>query len=416
MTEIKPGQLANTLDKLSTGPHFAFYSPTVGGKYDSDIVSVTMRRGKTGRGGGVHPSTMEITFTGGPVWVEGSGSNGRLFIRDDLATALGAQLGVSGTEIAKRFEGRLGQIDVEDTGLQLQTTYSASSWVSQLSVSPRTWSHPAGTSVKRVIQDLLHLNLPTPPEGITGQMYSDYYDTLAEPTDKITYSDAIDKFTTDLGILVRVRRDGFIQGLPLEYRRLLATNGLPLAVPITRSEAISPARWTQRNEVPASDVSYYVTTPAGAKLLRTADIAFGGTPVTYDWSYVRADTQQTYYNAMGIVYESNPRQMSVPSVKIDLLRLIDSPSKYHRDQAGQLLLLEAGDPIFLSDDWPPALRGVHFAEGIAETITGSEWTIELSLVTWAHAMGSAPTPEVPPRAWESAHKPWNAETRTWNQS
>lgn len=413
MAEYKPGRLARTLGKLAPGSSFAFYSPTVGGKYDSDIVSVIMRRGKTGRGGGVHPSTMEISFTGGPVWVEGSGSNGRLFIRDDLAAALGARLGVAGPEIAKRFEGRLGQIDVEDTGRRLQTTYSASSWVSQLAVSPLTWSHPAGTSVKRVIQDLLHLNLSSPPEGIVGQMYSDDYDTLHEPTEKITYSDAINKYTTDLGILVRVRRDGFLQGLPLEYRRLLTTNRLPLAVPITRSEAISPAKWTQRNEVPASDVSYYVTTPAGAKVLRKADIAFGGTPVTYDWSYIRAASQQTYFHAMGIVYESNPRQMSVPSVKIDLLRLIASPSQYHRDQAGQLLMLEAGDAVYLSDDWPPALRGVHFAEGITETITGSEWTLELSLTTWAHAMGSAPTPEVPPRAWESANKPWSAETRTW---
>lgn len=415
MAGYKPGRLARTLGLTGAGSYFALYSSTVGGLYDDQIESVSIHRGKSGRGGGVHPSTLEITVKGMPA-LDATGSSVRFFLRETQAARLAARLGTTGPQIERRFTGRLGQVDVEDTGKRFTTTYGAASWITRLNYAPARSVPTAGQSVKRVIQDLLTLNRPTPLAGIIGSFHGDF-DTLAETSEPVTFKDAISKYTDDLGILVRETRAGVSQVMSLPYRLDYAQRALPRSVPLTRSEAISPAKWEQRNEWPPVIVDYDVTNENGARVTRTAQIAnyTAESPErrALDWSYIRPTTDQLYHHAYGMVYESNPRQYTVPSVKIDLLRLIASPQQYHRDQAGQLLGMEAGDPVYFSADWPSRLRGVHVAEGITETIGPDEWTLDLSLVPYSHAFGAAPAPEVPARSWESALYPWTDDPRPW---
>lgn len=413
----RPGRLARTLGLTGSGPYFGLYSEAGIGLYDDSIQSVAIHRGKSGRGGGVTPSTLEVTVKGGPV-LHVAGHNVRLFLRDAPAANLAARLGTTGPAISARFTGRLAKTGVDDTGRRLATTYTAASWITRLAYSGVHTTPTAGQSVKRVITDLFKLNRPWGLAGVSATFHGDF-DTVAETTDPVTYSEAIARYTTDLGILVRETRAGISQVMPLPYRITSAATRLATALPLTRSQAISPARWEQPNERPPVTVEYDVRNTNNNVVRRSVDIAAGTEPpetVVYDWSYIRADTDHLYHHAYGIVYESSPRQFAVPSVKIDLLHLIGSSKQYHRDQAGQLLGLEPGDPVYFSGDWPSVLQGVHFAEGITETIDADTWTLELSLVPYAHAMGAAPSPAVPARVWDSAGNTWNNETRKWNEA
>lgn len=416
MATHKPGRLARTLAAVTgSGPYFGLYSPALGTLYDSEIISAVTHRGKQSRGGGVHPATLEVAVKGAPV-LGATGTNVSLTLREGPAARLAAHTGVSADRLRARYSGRLGQVDTEDTGTRLTTTYSAGSWLARLNRSPVHSTPTAGQNLRRVLSDLFKLS--TPLAGINVTFHGDF-DTLAETTDPVLYKDAIDRYTTNLGILVRETRAGVSQVLPLPYRITAAAAALSTAVPLTRSQAISPARWQQRNEAPPMVVEYWVTNENGFRVQRSVSVeSTGETPETRteDWGYIRADTNQLYHHAYGMVYESNPRQFAVPSVKVDLLYLLASPHKYHRDQAGQLLALEAGDPVFFSADWPSSLAGVHFAEGITETINTEEWTLELALVPYAHAMGVAPSPKVPARVWTSARYPWKDESRIWRNA
>lgn len=418
MAGYKPGRLARTLGLTGSGPFFGLYSSTVGGLYDEQINAATIHRGKSGRGGGVHPSTLEITVPGLPA-LDATGSSVRLFLREVPAARLAARLGTTGPAIERRFTGRLGQVDVEDTGKRFSTSYSAASWISRLNYAPARSTPTAGQSVKRVIADLLTLNRPAPLAGIEVTFHGEF-DAVATTSEPVTFKDAIGTYTADLGILIRETRAGVSQVLSLPYRLDYAQRTLAAALPLTRSQAISPAKWAQRNEWPPVIVDYDVTNENGARVTRTAQIenTTGESPerLALDWSYIHPTTDQLYQHAYGMVYESSPRQYTVPSVKIDLLHLIASPKQYHRDQAGQLLRMEAGDPVYFSGDWPARLRGVHFAEGITETIGPDEWTLDLSLVPYSHAMGSPNNPAVPARVWDSAGNTWNTETRKWSES
>ena len=80
MAGYKPGRLKRMLNRvLGDNPIFAFYT-TFGTFYEDDIYSVSIRRGKDSRGGGLNPTTMEIRVKGRlPATLTGTDS--RFFIR-----------------------------------------------------------------------------------------------------------------------------------------------------------------------------------------------------------------------------------------------------------------------------------------------------------------------------------------------
>lgn len=413
MATHRAGRLARTL-KFAGAPLFGLYSEPLGGYYDTDIHSVAINRGKSGRGGGVHPSTMEVRLKGLHSAAV-TGNNVRFFLRDAPAAAIAARAGVTADAIKSRFTGRMAQSEVDDDGKRFTSTYRAASWINRLYRSPKHATPVAGRGINSFLQDLM--GMANPLAGIVLSFHGDF-DQIPVTGPPVLFKDAIDKYTKDIGILVRETRDGRSQVMTLPYRITHTAFRLANGVPLTRSQAVTPARWQQRNDWPAQTVQYKLTNPNGNIVTRSVSIATEETPLVsdYDWSHIKAVTDQLYYNAYGMVYETNTRQFSLPSVTVDLLRLLGSDNPYHRMQAGRLLEMEAGDAVFLSGDWPAPVRGVHFAEGIRENITSDAWTLELELVPYAQAMGSAPSPVVPARAWESAAGPWSAETRAWNQA
>lgn len=417
MAATRPGRLYRTLRPIIGGDSsiFILQSAPLGDILDTGIHSVSINRGTSGRAVGSVPATMEIDIRG-QYSAAVAGSNVRFLLRSFAATKLAAHLNADATNIQTRFTGRLGQTTVTDTGRRFSTVYRAASWITQMNYSPRHYAPKAGQALNTVLAGLL--NAEQPLRGIKPSFHPPF-DTLAVTEAPILFREGIQRYAADLGTLLQETRDGRTKVLPLLSRMATARAQVSTQLPLTRSQAISPATWEQRNERPATKVEYTVTNSAGAVSTRLAEVVNPTGELieteTVDWSYIKVPDVDSgpYREAYARVYASNNRQFTVPSVTVDLLYLIGSSKQYHRDQAAQLLALEAGDAVYFSGDWPNPLQGVQFAEGITETIGPEEWKLELSLVPYAHVVGDAPSPVVPPKVWDSAGNTWNNETKKW---
>lgn len=419
MAIYKPGRLRRTLNKIGLAvPTFGFYCEQLGTLYDDDIHSVVITRGKSGRGGGYNPTLLEISVRG-KYSAAIAGKEGRFFIRDLQADPLGAVVGKTGATIARRFTGRVGQTTVEDTGKIYTTTIGAASWLAQMNYSTASFDPLVGHNLNTVIRGISHASDPN--RGINMVPVGTTEETISQPRDPVTFRDGIGPYAQDLGILLQETREGVTRILPTLWRIGDVKDRLATELPLIRSQAISPAVWEQLNESPGLKVDYTITNDTGGVATRTAETenTSGENRETQavDWSFIQVPTvdNQLYREAYGRVFEANTRQFKIPSVTVDLLRLIGSDKPYHRQQAGQLLALEAGDPVFFSGDWPAELRGVQMAEGITETINSEQWTMELSLVPYAQALGDTPAPVVPGRVWDSMIGSWDQENRKWDE-
>lgn len=417
MAEIKPGKLRECLDPI-LGNMWAFgmYSAPVSAN-ENEIQSVTIHRGKSSRGGGSHPSTLEITLTG-RYSATTSGHNVRFFIREPAAELLAAHLGGSASVIGPRYVGRLAKSSVEDRGLSFSTTLSAASWISQMNYSPKSFTPKAGMTAHTVISGLSSASDPL--RGINMAFFGGS-EVVARDQEPTLFKDGISQYAEDIGILMQETRSGTTNVFGHLWRGTNAEAKMLTEYPLTRSQAISPAQWEQSNERPPAIVNYKVTNSTGGVAVRTVNLGSGTgeqqESVDFDWSHIKltTDDNQLYREAYARAFELSDQLYRIPSITVDLLYLISSPYEYHRKQAAQLLSLEAGDPVFLSGDWPTPVDGIHFAEGITEQITADSWTVELSLVPSSHAIGKQTT-SVPARVWDSARNTWDSETRTWDKS
>lgn len=392
--------------------------------YEDDIERVVIRRGKSGRGGGLHPSTMEVTVRGllSPTI---AGTNARFFIREVPAERIAAHLGgnFSGPTIAMRCTGRAGTLDVEDRGLSFSTTVATASWTARMlrRVSRVTVPMP-NQSPADVIMDAVGVTDPNPPAGLSFSSHGPF-DLVATEQPAINFRDAVVKFGSDIGVCLLETREGATKVASLPYRAADAsTKGLTW-LPLVRSQAIAPGQWQQVNDAPAIKFQYRIkNATSGNTVVRTIEVQNWDPTyetVEVDWSYLKSDSSgtsgQSYQEGYGRVYESSTRSYTLPSITVDLIYLMGSDKSYHRQVASQLLAMESGDPVFLSGDWPTLLQGVHFAEGITESITPDSWTLELSLVPRSYVLGSGFKPEIKPRVWESASNRWSEDTRKWNE-
>lgn len=418
MPYTRPGRLRRMFAKIGypTGLMFAFYSDPTQAVYDHDIHSVVIHRGKDTRGGGSYPSTMEISMKGRRDQ-NLAGHNCRFFLRTEANDAIAAALGLAGTGYDIRFTGRMGATTIEDDAGRYTSTIGAASWVSQLGYSSHWTTPTAGESVRTTLTNLMDASNPL--RGISVTFRGTTYPLIAATQDPVRFRDGVGKYAGDIGILLRETRDGVTEVLPLPFRIDQAEASVAGSVPLTRSQAISPTTWEQKNEYPAKRVELQYVDSTG--VARTSYVEYGTglrELESNDWSYLQLsgpyDQSQLFREAWGRVLESSPERFTVPKVTVDLLHLIGSDRQYHRDQAARLIKLEAGDPIHFSGDWPPALQGVQIAEGITETITGDRWDLELSLVPFTIALGKQTMPTVPARAWDSAGNQWDAETRSWD--
>lgn len=418
MVEFKPGKLRRVLTPI-IGTQWAF-TMTAGSFAEADdtIQSIVITRGATSRNVGYNPTTCEVEITGRKDGFY-TGNNMRVFLRTSAADLLAAYVGTTGAAIADRFYGRLGTIGIDDTGKQYTTTVGGAGYLTQMNYSPASFTPTVYQSMSSLYTDMTKANDPvrgvqfsTDLGNINMQKFAAGEATL--------FKDGLDKFVADIGVLFQERRDGSVVALGHTRRKDIALGRLATEFPLMRQQAIAPGHYTQSNERPAKRIYYKIRNAGGGIATRMVDVDNPTGELreidNVDWLefQLTQEENQIYREAYSRVFESSSRLYTLPTVKIDMLLLLRMGTTYAKRIARQILRLEVSDPVFLSGDWPSRLRGVHFADGIKETITADSWEFELSLVPHAVATGHI-SPTVPGRAWDSMLTAWNEETREWDQ-
>ena len=416
MTRTQPGRLYRTTRDWTTAPLFMLYADDRPTRYDDGISSVTIRRGLGEPGGGVAVSTMEVNVPEMLPYPTMTGRTIGLNMLGSTATQIAARTGYTGDplDLQARFKGRIGPVEVTDTGKARtsSTRLSCSSWISQENTSSHTADLTAPLFIDEAIRQLLY----RAPSKYTMTDAGEW-DSLIESIPDASYSDTIGQLTSDYEVLVADRRNGNAHAMSLPYRWAQAQARVDTTAHLTRSQAISPARWLQESEASAKKYRFLMTEADGTPWSTTRFLEEQITPdaetETIDWRRFAQLTDHWDYATRAIVHRDNVRAYNLPSVTVDLLHLLGSDNPYHRRQAGEILALETGDTINFSGDWHPALHGIQIVTGMTETITGHEWTMELSLAPLIHVFGHYP-PAIPALVWDAATYPWNTETRVWN--
>lgn len=407
MSWTRPGRLHRTLKRIGvptplvtvTGDNFTLS--------DDDVTSLSMSHGGTDPSPGIQPSTCEAVIQR-PAWIK-TGQNFTVSLTAAAAAAIAARTTIPTNRFTERFTGRAGSQVNTDTPRGLSARIKAASWSAQLSrVNVQRW-FDTGLPVNDAIRFLC--DSPALPE-IDFRNFGTF-DVLAEKIPDATYSGTLASISSDIGVLVRDTRAGQLEAWPLAHRMQWAADRIPDQYPLTRSQALSPATWEQPNEdLPAKVRADWIGTDGTPYA-----ISSGGTDESiverHDWTHIRARTTTLDRRFWALVNQEWDRIFRLPSVKVDLLYLLGSDNPYHQGQAGMLLSLNAGDTIGFSGDWYSNLQGLHVVTGIDEQITGSAWTLTLSLAPHKLVFGEE-SPPVPALVWESATYPWRDETRTWN--
>lgn len=381
---------------------------------DDDIQSITIRHGQEDAEGGVPVATMETAFSGYLTPRPGQNTSLRLTTAaaDYLANFTGA------TGITDRFVGRTGTYSVDDTPKRTDTTMAASSWHSQLGRRSTKRTFLRGAWVSDALTTLLtDPSLPVVPNVTRGgaaprEKFGQVYDPVTDQR----YSDVIDKFTSDIGVLVRQWRSGTLELVPLAQRIAHADAAMASYPPIARSQVLSPTEWGTRF---TDDPSNHRIVTRNASMEPTS-LNFGD--LNEPWRDNReTDLQYLYFSdndqwvTLGEAgrYNEYTGAYKLPEVEIDLLTLFKRGTTYDLMQAGALLRLQAGDAVTFSGDWYPHLRGVQFAEGITETITPDAWKITLHLVPLGAVTGEINT-SAKPRIWDQFREQWDNSTGSWD--
>lgn len=395
---------------------------------DHDIASITINRGSSSGGFGTQEHTMEVNS------VVPRGVRTTQPIHYDLTTyganRLVELIGGDPSWYRNRYFGRIGRQTIDDSGgisdpSKWHTNFYCSKWQSQLENSDRVGNQIGGHLVMYLFKhfmnpDVSGLDFIPPAEYPSlDEHYGWMSNTYELDEAKIPYSEFSRKYFTDPGYYVQNTRYGADRVLTIQYRWSQAQARLETQIPITRSQAISPAQWEQPNEnQPSNHYVAWRDANGHRSAITGPDPNDVRVPrVDHDISYIRwaSDYQPTQMMYASYGAERTDAGYRIPSITVDLLRLIDSPFHAHRLQARQLLRLEMGEPIYLSNDWHPYLRGIHFAVGLNEKISADRWDLEISLMPSIGVVGFW-TPEIPAAMWDSARYPWQDETRRWDES
>lgn len=389
---------------------------------DHTIESVTINRGLGQPGGGVAVTTMEADIAGDFAQSPFTGSTARLVINDTAALRyLTGVLGRPATDFADRFRGRVGPIEVTDNGngRPMSTKITCSSWISQESYSGRKRTLTRPTFIDDAVRDLMYAE----NRLYTMHRYGDR-DVLYETIENTTYSDEINKLTSDYEILIGDLRNGDARFMYLPWRVQEAANRVHTQAPLMRSQVIAPATWEQSNETYATKYEIRFVGPDGNMTGTTrysqSNLAAAAETRDLDWSYIQSRTDHWDFASRAIIYRETTNRFAIPSVKVDLLRLLTSDRAYDRRVAGELILAETGDTVNLAGDWPNIIDGVYVITGMTETISPDEWSIDMSLSTASAALGTVLSDipgqdEIPPLVWDQATRTrWNDDSRKWD--
>lgn len=384
---------------------------------DTQISSITIHRGEDSPAAGMSPSTASVSL--GILRAVRTGERFSVSLTSYGANLLAGKLPITAAEIQTRFFGRLGVQDVDDTGKRQTSSYYAASWQAQLGNMSKTHTLTKGQSLSTVIPSLMTSTaLPYLGSVTAPANYQQYGYVEVPPTEPATFSDTFNSWTADIGIHVQLKRDGSAAVLPMEYRRDLALQRIGDWVPITRSQALAPTTWRQPGEnMPRNIRVEWINANGYTRVDRGATNPDPDYPlVVHDMRHVYWSVNQNQPNlaAAALYHRELVDNYSIPSITVDLLQLISSERAYDRQQAAQLLILEAGDTVYLSGDWYPQLRGIQFATSVEEKVTPDEWSMTISLAPAAQVVGDETNTVVPPVVWDSATSAWDTTPGTWN--
>lgn len=395
---------------------------------DHHIKAITITRGSANGTFGEQEHTLEVNSavvrhvrTDRPIHCDLTSSG-----RDRLQSIIGGD----GDNYRRRFFGRIGRQSVEDGGgistdRKWHTNIYASKWQSQLKNSDRVGNQIDGEPVMYLFDHFMRPTvsnlpyLPDPEFPSNSWEYGTMLNNLDLGQAKITYSEFSSRYFEAPGFYVQNTRAGADRVLTIQRRWDLAQYRLESFIPLTRSQVLAPALWDQPNENRPRNHTVIYKNVSGDWLRRTRgpDTNDVRIPlVEHDISYIGFPSihQPTQMLEARYAQDRTDTGYQLPTVEVDLLRLITSGNQSDRQQARQLLELEMGDPIYLSGDWATNIRGIHFASGVTEKITPDSWTLTLSLQPSISVIGYW-SPTVPARVWDSAHVWWDNATSQWNE-
>lgn len=414
----RPSRLWRKL--TATEPLFRVWSEDGLDLSDNEIVSITINRGSSSPSAGNQPQTLEVVTT------QPLSPRTGFRVHCDLSSYGTNRLmnltGASMSSIEPRFYGRVGRQTMTDEGPgKMRSTFTASPWQAQLKNIPLTLTPVAGQSVGELLVWLsAPMGIGSPwlsAEAYAPAITNTYGTVDPSALEPINYRDGMQKWAVDLGIYAQTRRDGVDWFVTNEWRWDKAIQGLNTEMPLTRSQAISPATWEQPQENIWRTHRAIWTDGTGGE----ATASFGHDPqnpnigvTLYDMRHARFSSNDGQPRSVAAAGYHAERAVgyNVPSLTIDLLHLATSPTPYHRMQAKQLLELQVGDPIYLAGDWNHYLQGIQFAVGLNERITADGWELELQLAPSSKTVGEM-SPQVPARVWESAGIAWQDATTNW---
>lgn len=414
-----------------TGPLLTVTSPALQADLDDhSLSSLTIEAGTTMAG----MSTAAATITAAGVHTLATTTDTAVNI--DLtphgAARLSALTGRTAAALTARFRGRFSGQKVTDTGNVTTTTLTAQDWpalVSQLDKGaeanqsePSVWTLYESLLNSTGIPELYDKLVPWGSVWPWVRWAPDTPDPYLIGT-----SDVTGKFAADLGILIRQARDGVYTAWSHDHIRALADQWSAINPdPLQRSQVLKPVEWTRASTIPTRiswtqqlGIGDHNNTGSYMTGRTTLASKIDDVDMTHVWdigstSLAPSEDFLAVMNARAS--RASEYSLTVETVTVDVLALLERNSGVDRPVIGQLLTMNHGDPIALGYDWPDEVAGVYFAARIIHRITPRSWRIELDLMPEAHVSGWKAAPDLTGRTWETAYPrptPWDQPATTW---
>lgn len=390
---------------------------------DSAIHSIVINRGAAGFSYGVQPATLEAEIRGLHPTLFHRKTD--LTLTDWAAAHLSTLTGKPASTLKSRFTGQIGSQNSTDRGRgKVGTTrITAASYSALLKPSSKRIIIESGQSVKEIIAAAFNAN------NLNGniKIYSptpntpEFWDTAYIPEGKkeMTFKEIISAYAEALMTLCTDRRDGTIYVRPLLGRHNEIATRIKEYAPL-RSNTLSPAEYAQPVDMRSTSFVQLETLKDGTSRRRiwpayaptyVPETPIEETEIDFTHIYRLSQTSDTVVKAKQ--FQNNWPRLNLTRIKLDLLMLLSSKREYDRRLAGQLLVMEHGDPLYFAGDWTYANPGTLIAQKITETITPNEWSLTIDLEHPIMLLGRDalhPTPIV----WEQAGlEKWDTTDRPW---
>lgn len=422
-------------DKLGySGGMFEFAPLTLTGSAhdagDTVLSSATITRGSDSPVG-MQPSVATIvTRRRSPSWPS-SNAGAQLRLTAAFDAWLRDRIGIGPwggghAPIRERWTGRVATSTVTDTGdtsrLTWATQVQGTDWLSLLptidaTATMRKDANDEGKQLTQMFRSLLLRSGLSARFEVLGTRWHHYRWLWADPDIKyFTTDEVLGHFLADLGYLLRTTRAGVVEVVSVDHQRTRADNWQTICPqPLRRAVTLSPVEWDQGATIPRR-LAYTLRDNVDENSATTYFITVGSPTEITQWPTESLDFRDVFVidtiaDAMTArVSRAAPDMYRVGEVTVDLPMLIASESVADRDLAAQLLVMQCGDPLVLSHDWPASVRSLYFATQITEHISRSDWRLTFTLAPANHVIGAHRRDALGTPLWDTRFEP----SMTWD--